>query len=51
MALGLETRSPFLDNDLADFAMRLPAPAKLNNLSEAVRMDRNEPGGKHKQYF
>ena len=38
MAHGLETRVPFLDNDLADFAMRLPARAKLGNLSEAVRI-------------
>ena len=26
MAHGLETRVPFLDNDLADFAMRLTCP-------------------------
>lgn len=29
MAHGLETRVPFLDNDLVDFAMRLPARMKL----------------------
>ena len=29
MAHGLESRVPFLDNDLADFAMRLPARMKL----------------------
>ena len=46
MAHGLETRVPFLDNDLADFAMRLPARTKLGNLTEVVRLDENEPGGK-----
>ena len=51
MAHGLETRVPFLDNDLADFAMRLPLRAKLGNLSEAVRMDENEPGGKARAIF
>jgi asparagine synthase (glutamine-hydrolysing) len=51
MAHGLETRVPFLDNDLADFAMHLPARAKLGNLSEAIRMDENEPGGKRERYF
>ena len=37
MAHGLETRVPFLDNDLADFAMRLPAHSKLGNLTEVIR--------------
>ena len=32
MAHGLETRVPFLDNDLVDFAMRCPLSFKLNNL-------------------
>ncbi len=32
MAHGLETRVPFLDNDLVDFAMRCPVGLKLNNL-------------------
>lgn len=51
MAHGLESRVPFLDNDLADFAMRLPANTKLGNLSEVVRLDENEPGGKSSRYF
>ena len=32
MAHGLETRVPFLDNDLVDFAMRVPVRYKLGNL-------------------
>ena len=51
MAHGLETRVPFLDNHLAEFAMRLPACAKLGNLTEVIRLDENEPGGKQQRYF
>jgi asparagine synthase (glutamine-hydrolysing) len=51
MAHGLETRVPFLDNDLVDFAMRLPAGLKLGNLAEVVRLNENEPGGKNQRYF
>ncbi len=32
MAHGLETRVPFLDNDLVDFAMKLPAHLKVKNI-------------------
>lgn len=32
MSHGLETRLPFLDNDLVDFAMKLPANMKLRQL-------------------
>jgi len=51
MAHGLETRVPFLDNDLVDFAMRCPVRLKLNNLSDALRMNENEPGDKRGKYF
>lgn len=51
MAHGLEGRVPFLDNDLVDFAMRLPAKMKLGNLTEVVRLNENEPGGKSQRYF
>lgn len=44
MAHGLETRVPFLDNDLVDFAMSLPVAYKLQNIRENVRMDENLPG-------
>lgn len=50
MAHGLETRVPFMDNDLVDFAMRCPVNLKLNNLSEVVRINENEPG-KQAKYF
>jgi asparagine synthase (glutamine-hydrolysing) len=51
MAHGLEGRVPFLDNDLVDFATRLPARMKLGNLTEVVRINENEPGGKVERYF
>ncbi len=51
MAHSLETRVPYLDNDLVDFAMRLPASLKLGNLGEVVRLNENEPGAKTSKYF
>ena len=51
MAHGLESRVPFLDNDLVDFAMRVPVKYKLNNLAEVVRLNENEPGSKPEQFF
>jgi asparagine synthase (glutamine-hydrolysing) len=41
MAHSLETRVPFLDNDLVDFALRCPVHLKLNNLREVVHVDEN----------
>jgi asparagine synthase (glutamine-hydrolysing) len=51
MAHGLETRVPFLDNDLVDFALRVPVHLKLGNLGEVIRMNENEPGIKAAKYF
>ena len=51
MASGLETRLPFLDNDLVDFAMRVPIGLKLGSLSQVVRLNENEPGNKSAKYF
>ena len=51
MAHSLETRVPFLDNDLVDFAMRMPVRMKLANLSEAVRVNENEAAFKTEKYF
>lgn len=51
MAHSLETRVPFLDNDLVDFAMRIPVRMKLGNLGEVVRINENEPGSKTAKYF
>jgi asparagine synthase (glutamine-hydrolysing) len=51
MAHSLESRVPFLDNDLVDFAMRLPVGLKLGNLGEVVRLNENEPGSKTRKFF
>lgn len=51
MSHSLETRVPFLDNDLVDFAMKLPMRLKLGNLGEVVRLNENEPGPKTSRYF
>lgn len=51
MAHSLESRVPFLDNDLVDFAMRCPVRLKLNNLADVVRMNENETGNKTGKYF
>ena len=51
MAHGLETRVPFLDNDLVDFAMQVPVRLKLNNLADVIRLNENDPGDKTAQYF
>ncbi|HEU4657919.1 MAG TPA: asparagine synthase (glutamine-hydrolyzing) [Capillimicrobium sp.] len=51
MAHSLETRLPFLDNDLVDFAQTVPVGLKLGNLGEVVRLDENEPGWKTERFF
>jgi asparagine synthase (glutamine-hydrolysing) len=51
MAHSLETRVPFMDNDLVEFAMRCPVDLKLNNLTEVVRINENEPGDKQGKYL
>lgn len=50
MAHSLETRVPFLDNDLVDFAMQVPVNLKLKSLMEVLRISENEPG-KARKYF
>jgi asparagine synthase (glutamine-hydrolysing) len=42
---------PFLDNDLVDFARRLPVMLKLRDLGNVVRLNENEPGPKTQRYF
>ena len=51
MAHGLETRVPFLDNDLVDFSMSCPVQLKLNNLSKAIKINENDVGNKKNKYF
>ncbi|MGH2957767.1 MAG: asparagine synthase (glutamine-hydrolyzing) [Solirubrobacterales bacterium] len=51
MAHSLENRVPFLDNDLVEFAQRLPVRLKLRDLQRVVALDENEPGPKTQRYF
>jgi asparagine synthase (glutamine-hydrolysing) len=51
MAHSLESRVPFLDNDLVDFAMRIPVRFKLRELDRIVMLNENEPGPKTQRYF
>lgn len=51
MSHSLETRVPFLDNDLVEFAMRVPVSLKLGNLSEVVRRNEIAPETNTKDRF
>ena len=50
MANGLEERFPFMDNDLVDFAQKIPVRYKLRDLEEWKHQDENA-FGKKKSYF
>lgn len=47
MAHSLETRVPFLDDDLVEFAVALPTSLKLRDLDKVLAMDENQPGKRH----
>jgi asparagine synthase (glutamine-hydrolysing) len=51
MAHGLETRVPFLDNDLVAFAQNVPVGMKLGNLGNITRLNENDVGGKSNRFF
>jgi asparagine synthase (glutamine-hydrolysing) len=51
MSLSLESRVPFMDNDLVDFAMQCPVNMKLNKLAEVLQVNENEPRDKQSVYF
>lgn len=51
MANGLEERFPFLDNELVDFAQKIPVRHKLGNLTNEIqRIDENVGKKKHHYY-
>lgn len=41
MSFGLETRVPFLDNDVVDFAMTMPVKYKIKNFSNFIKKTNN----------
>ncbi len=49
MAHSLEARVPFLDNDLVDFAMKIPTRFNLHGVEGIQRMDENLP--RKKRYY
>lgn len=49
MAHGLESRTPFLDNDLVDFAQQVPVRYKLRPTERVTRPDENEVQAKRVQ--
>lgn len=51
MAHSLETRIPFLDNELVDFAQQVPIKFKLANIDKNIRINENEAGNKQSRYF
>jgi len=51
MANGLEERFPFLDNDLVDFAQKIPVRHKLANLENMKKIDENEARNKREVYL
>jgi asparagine synthase (glutamine-hydrolysing) len=51
MAHGLESRVPFLDNDLVDFATKLPMRLKIGQLGPIDPVNENEIGPKSERYF
>jgi asparagine synthase (glutamine-hydrolysing) len=51
MAHSLETRVPFLDNDLVDFALQVPVQYKLISLEHGIRIDENLPGKRQMAEF
>jgi asparagine synthase (glutamine-hydrolysing) len=51
MAHGLETRVPFMDNDLVDFAMSCPLELKIKNFGQVPKINENDAGNKSDRYF
>jgi asparagine synthase (glutamine-hydrolysing) len=42
MSHSLETRVPFLDNDLVDFSQKIPPKFKLDNIQNVLKMNQDE---------
>jgi asparagine synthase (glutamine-hydrolysing) len=49
MANGLEERFPFMDNDLVDFAQKIPVKHKLGNLDQEINKINENDSSKLKQ--
>jgi asparagine synthase (glutamine-hydrolysing) len=51
MAHSLETRVPFMDNDLVEFAINLPMGLKVKNISSVERINENNQENKKSKYY
>ena len=52
MAHSIETRVPFMDNDLVDFALKCPVNFKIKNLKRnLLNINENEFINKKNYYF
>ncbi len=51
MSNGLESRVPFLDNDLVDLSLKIPVSYKLGNLSKIIYLNENSSEIKTEKYF
>ena len=51
MANGLEERFPFLDNELVNFAQKIPIKHKLRNLEVMKSLDENETDKQSKYFY
>ncbi len=51
MAHALETRVPFLDNELVDFACRVPLCYKIGGRRKLKRVNENDPIAKRREYY
>jgi len=51
MSFGLESRIPFLDNDMVDFATKLPIKYKIRNLESHYRIDENATDNKRMTFY
>ncbi|MBO4646833.1 MAG: asparagine synthase (glutamine-hydrolyzing) [Lentisphaeria bacterium] len=51
MAHGIEQRMPFLDNDLVDFAMKVPVRLKLGQFNDEKRINENEITGQNAKFL
>jgi asparagine synthase (glutamine-hydrolysing) len=50
MANGLEERFPFLDNELVNFAQKIPVNFKLGNLEQMLKINENDFRKRSKSY-
>ncbi len=51
MANSLETRVPFMDNDIVEYAQRIPVKLKLKNIVNIPRINENMLGDKSKVFY